>query len=375
LISPVYFSAGTTYRTPPSQRIGTGNALVASFGIDSKQKNVKGAVLYKLRRRYTTRTGDHPNGNIALIENTATNTYLLAVWDVENAQRNFYVCLIECADNFTWDEDKLCLLYWRYNDQFCKEYKYSIITWLMNDSTVMETELEIAYGTDYKLNIIISEAIRRYNTKIPIRIDPERLVLSLLILVMLIYIASLSIKPSARLNIYSQCLNVDLVSPIYVTDSGLECYRPPDYKVYAGDAMKSGFIIDRLDNASGGVLICKLQRKQSPESTGIDRDASNVAQLLVVWRISESNELCADVLLIEHNKRLDEDNLRKLYHKNIGQFRLRHDFAAEIWLLNNNTVLRTTFEIKNEDKLLNITIFELARHKYARTPAYITPKR
>jgi hypothetical protein len=136
LTSPVYFSNSTCHVSPSQQTyIGTASA---SFGIDSNQKAVKGALLYKLQRKCATRAGKK-SSSTAFIENTATNMYLLVVWNVENYVRRLYVCLLECTDDFTWDEDKLWALHHQYNDQFRKDYDYLTNTWLIRGGPGMET--------------------------------------------------------------------------------------------------------------------------------------------------------------------------------------------------------------------------------------------
>jgi hypothetical protein len=142
--------------------------MEASSGIDSRQEDVKGALLYKLQGKYATRTDGKSNDNAASIENTITNVCLLVIWDVGNMQYNFYVCLIECAADFTWDEDKLWKLCRKYNDQFCKGYESNTARWLVNDSTLVKTKLGVTYGSDYKLDIVISEGYGKYNMKRPI---------------------------------------------------------------------------------------------------------------------------------------------------------------------------------------------------------------
>jgi hypothetical protein len=186
----------------------------------------------------------------------------------------------------------------------------------------------------------------------------------------------LPIRPSVKLNIHNQCSNFDLVSPAYITHDRSECYRTPGHKVYAGDTMKSGFII-KSNDVVDGALIYKLQRRQSHESTEIGDDISSAAQLLVVWRISEFKKLYADVLLVEHDERLDWNKykLGKLYRENIDQFKLYPVPVIETWLLDDNTALMTTFKIMDGGQLLNITISEVEEANYERTPAYIDLER
>jgi hypothetical protein len=186
------------------------------------------------------------------------------------------------------------------------------------------------------------------------------------------YTVSLSIQPSFELNIHHQSLNVDLISPTYITSNKLKCHRPPDYKVCAGNTMRSGFIIWSR-NASYGALIYKLQKKQAHESVDMSKDTSNNTHLLVVWNFSE--ELYANVLLVKYDKTFDKDDLKGLYHKNINRFKLHSDSAKEIWLSDDNIALMTTFEIKNEDRTLNVTISEVEKDNDIRMPAHIDHER
>jgi hypothetical protein len=384
LVSPVCFSNGTTCHAASSQQTSTRNSIEASFGIDPKQRRVKGALLYKLQRKRTTGIDNHFNSNAISIENTATNIYLLVAWSIKGfSDDSFYVHLMECTNDFAWGEDKLWALYFDYNDQFYMDHKSNIVVWLMNDSTVMRTKLDITYGSDYKLGIALSEGTGKYDMKEPVKIDPERLVLSLPMLIVLTYTVSLSIQSTIKLNIHNQCLNVDLVSPTYITYEQSEFHRAPDYKICAGNTMLSAFAIDDYDFAiepnetSYGVLIYRLQRKQSHESTEMSQSTSRAAHLLVVWRILNYKELGADVLLVEHGKKFiwSKNDLRKLYDKNTGRFRWFSYSATETWSLDDDVALMITSEIMDEDLVLDITISEVEERNYARIPAHIDMKR
>jgi hypothetical protein len=235
-------------------------------------------------------------------------------------------------------------------------------------NTVMEMKFDVTYRSDYKLDIVISEGTGRYDMKEPLKYDLKRFVSLLLMLIVLIYVVRLDIELSVKLNIRNQCLNVDLVSLAYYTDYGLECYISPDYKVCAGDTMRSGFII-KWDKAYG-VLIYKIQRKQKHES---NENTSSTAHLLVILKISNYNELYADVLLVEYDKGFiwNEKSLEDLYYKNIYPSRLHSSSATEIWSLNDNVALMTTSEMMYEDRILNISISEVERYHITRTPVHI----
>jgi hypothetical protein len=176
LISPVYCSKNATCHISPNQQTDNDNIMEASFGIVSKQKSVKGALLYKLQRKCTTETDNQLDNSIVLIENTTTNMYLLVIWDVKDGYHGFRVCLIEFTDDLPWDEDMLWTLRHRYKRQFLENYKPTIITWLVHGDIVMKTRRDITFESDYKLNIGISERNRGYNMLKPMKIDPKRLV-------------------------------------------------------------------------------------------------------------------------------------------------------------------------------------------------------
>jgi hypothetical protein len=170
LTSPVYCSKNATCCISPNQQTDNDIIIEASFGIAFMQKDFKGVLLYKLEKKYPAKTKN-------LLNDTETNTYLLVFWDVKNEHSHFYVCLLEYTSDFTWDEDKLWALHHQHNDQFYNTYNGRTITWLTHDGTFMRTKLDIKYGSDYKLDIVISEGTGTYNTFSPVQFDPKRLVL------------------------------------------------------------------------------------------------------------------------------------------------------------------------------------------------------
>jgi hypothetical protein len=196
LTSPVYFSTSTRCHISSSQQTSTSTIMEASFGIDSRWEDFKGVLLYKLQRKYITRIDNQLNINTALIEDTAKNIYLLVVWNVDYHKHEFYVFLIECTADFAWDKDKLWVLYWKYYDQIRSDYKSGVITWLIHGDTVMKMRYDVTYGSNYKLNIIISEETEKYNMERPIEIEPKRLVFPLSILIILTYVYIFLVFPS-----------------------------------------------------------------------------------------------------------------------------------------------------------------------------------
>jgi hypothetical protein len=194
LISPVYFSNGTTCHIFPSRQTNASTIMETRFGMDSKQKYFKGALLYKLQRKYAIITDDQSDSSTTSIEDIATNMYFLIAWDIRDHNHIFRVCLIECIDDFIWDEDKLWTLCQKYSRRFYENYKSDRITWLIHGNAVMKTRFEVTYGLDYRLNIIIpegermkiiSKGTRKYNMKEPMKIYPKKSVSPLLMLMVL----------------------------------------------------------------------------------------------------------------------------------------------------------------------------------------------
>jgi hypothetical protein len=177
LISPVYFSNSICHVSPHHQT-DTSNTIEVRFGIDDKQEDFEGALLYKLQRKYANRIDDHANSSAKSIEDATKNMYLLVVWDVKFYHHGFCVCLIECADGFTWNEDKLWALCDRYDHRFHEYDESNTITWLMHDGVVMKTRLDITYESDYQLDVVLSEGIWEHGMEGSIQIDPKRLVSS-----------------------------------------------------------------------------------------------------------------------------------------------------------------------------------------------------
>jgi hypothetical protein len=366
--------------------------MKACFGIVSMQKAFKGVLLYKLQRKYATRSGDHPNSNTAFVENTATNIYLVVIWGVINGHDEFRIWLRECTDNFTWDEDKL----WVFYEKFCFRPSYILyhkqIPWLMRGDTVIKIRHDMTYGSDYKLDIVISEETGKCVMRKSMKIDPERLVLLLSTLIVLIYTIRPSIKSSLKsvihkffsfkkedylkLIIHNQCLNVNLVSSVYIINHRSKCRRSPSAKVYAGDIMRSSFIIRR--NESYGVLIYRLQGKRPYKSTKVDEDTTIAVHFLVIWYISRYKILYADVLLVEHDKAFtwNKDKLVRLYNENRSLLKKYNGTMSDTWFM-DNMVLKTTFSASDlkGNRELNISISEEKKSDDTMRPFYIHPKR
>jgi hypothetical protein len=374
LTSPVYDSNGITHHVSHNQQAGTDNTVEASFGIDFKKGNFRGSLLYKLQRKNAIRTDNRPNSSITFIEDTIPNVYLFVTWFVSSNYRGFHVFLVEFTTDFTWDDDKLWRMFWKYNRPSYLYHLTDLIIWSMSDGTFIRTKRNVRQELAYELDLIISEVTWQYSTMSPLRIDPKRLVLSSSMLIVLIHAISLTIPHSFELTIHNWCSNVDFVSPIYIINDQSDFQAPPDHIVRSGDTMRTS-LISILNIMSYGALIYKLQKRKSHKSIKISEDTSSAVHLLVIWCVSWF-ELYANVLLVGHDERFDwdKDDLRELYNRNIDQFKRFICSATETWSLDNNTTLMTVFEMMN-GQLLNITISEVEEYDYVRTPVHADIRR
>jgi hypothetical protein len=196
-------------------------------------------------------------------------------------------------------------------------------------------------------------------------------------LIILTHVVSSLIQPSFELLIHNRCSNVDFVDRKYVSGAELISRWSPSDDAYAGDTMITGFTI-KSDNASYGILTCRLRRNQTHESTETGGDTSNVVYLLVVWRISGSKELYADVLLVEYYKKFtwNKDELEKLYNENCDWFK-KYVTITDTWSIYDNMTLKTSFKVRSlKGKIeLNIYISEEERDNYAIRPLCFDLKR
>jgi hypothetical protein len=382
LTSPVHYSNSTICYVSPSQQTDIGTTIEAIFGTDSKQCYFKGALLYKLQRKYAIRADCHPNSSTTSIGDAATSIHLLVVWDAGNIQHDFCVCLIECTDDFIWDKDMLCALHKEYNDQFSKDHTSNTSTWLLHGDELMKTRFKVIHGSDYTLNIVISEGTEEHNMKKPMKIDPTRLVLLLLMLIMLIYAISLFTKPSFKLNIHNQCLNIKLVSPIYFGNGAVHLVLSGQ-RTDISTEMKTRFGIDTTRDEFEGALLYRLQKysdnKCNTDTSTTETKENKTTQLymLVTWKVKDSEPLVC-IALVEHAKEFtwNEDELRKLYNINRGWLKKYDNSASYTWFMDDNIALKTFFGIRSLKGNFGLNIFiSEEKDDYAMRPLYVDLER
>jgi hypothetical protein len=169
----------------------------------------------------------------------------------------------------------------------------------------------------------------------------------------LICIFSLALKSLVSLNIHNQCQGISLTSPIYFIHSG-NWHVVPDQEIDANAIMQNRLEFDVGQDISEGALVYKIQTKHD-EST---QDESKSIWLLVAWHGEYTKGLDVCALLVEHNRRLDEDRLKQLYKRRWPSLKERANATGGSWTLNDTTTLTTTIEVMNGDHRWDIFISE-----------------
>jgi hypothetical protein len=154
-----------------------------------------------------------------------------------------------------------------------------------------------------------------------------------------------------ELIIYHQFPGVELISPVYV-GSGVKYYLPPDQRVMAGSTARIGFNIYSIWIMSMGVMIYKLQRKNTDEFNEVtisNEEEETCIQLVMIWKVNISKEFCVALFLIEHDKDYDWDKLLKLA-RHYQLTNIQRGPIEYTWLMHDNTVLMTSLNITREEE-------------------------
>jgi hypothetical protein len=166
-----------------------------------------------------------------------------------------------------------------------------------------------------------------------------------------------------KLVIHNQCHSIELVSPVYAGYS-TTCHLPPDQRISVGSTMQAEFDVALFWIWSIGVLIYRLQRKntdQPNDNIASSEEESTFIQLAIIWKINNSKEFRMVSRLIEHDERhiWNRDELMKLA-KLYKLFNLRHGPIEDTYLMHNHTTLMTSLNVTREEKCykLEVTVSE-----------------
>jgi hypothetical protein len=169
---------------------------------------------------------------------------------------------------------------------------------------------------------------------------------------------SLTLQSPVSLNIYNQCQDINLISPVYFIHGGkwdVVPNREIDVNTMMTNRIEFDFGQDMLD----GALAYRVQR-QHAESDEFVRYGSKGIWLLVVWRGKYTEGLRVIVLLVEHDQEIDwdEDKLRWLHQKYWDLLNVWVKPIKANWALNDATVLTTTIRTRSNSYEQDIFISE-----------------
>jgi hypothetical protein len=159
-----YFSSGARHNEAPAREVDAGNIM--SFELTPFRTMFEGVLMCKLWRK-DVESDNQPE---------LLYTLLLMAWKSEGYKKFYmFVQLLECDKAFRWDEIKPKEYYRRYAGQLSPYTSPIKETWLLPDSTVLMTELELNFTlVNRRLNITISEGTWNECTKRPEWINMKR---------------------------------------------------------------------------------------------------------------------------------------------------------------------------------------------------------
>jgi hypothetical protein len=164
---------------------------------------------------------------------------------------------------------------------------------------------------------------------------------------------SLVLQSPVLLNIHNQCQSINMTSPVYFIHGG-RWPTAPGPEIDMNTVMQNRLEFDSEQDILEGALVYRIQRRHL-EST---QDKLKHIWLLVAWNGKHTKELHVCALVVEHNKRLDEDRLRKLYQKRWPLLKERANITEGNWTLNDMTKLTTTISARNGGYRWDIFISE-----------------
>jgi hypothetical protein len=166
-----------------------------------------------------------------------------------------------------------------------------------------------------------------------------------------------------RLTICHQFPGTELVSPVYA-GIGVICYLSPSQRVNVDSTAQAGFDIHFSRGKPMGILMYELKRKNTKQfnkNVTSSGDETRCIQLVMVWEVNDSRELCVVSYLIEHDKGCiwDKDNLMKLA-KWYKLYDVQYVPIEVTYLMRDNRVLMTRANVTREVECykLDMTISE-----------------
>jgi hypothetical protein len=178
-----------------------------------------------------------------------------------------------------------------------------------------------------------------------------------------------------KLIIHNQFPGIELTSPIYA-GRHVTCCLLPDQSINVDSTIQADFNIDITQHMPTGVLMYKLQRKNTDQSNedGIsNQNEASCVQFVITWIVKNSKGFFADSYLFEHNEGcvLDRDKMLEL-NEYYELTNIQYGTIEETWLMHDNTVLMTSLNVTREECYkLEMTISEGSIKDDTQRPHYI----
>jgi hypothetical protein len=206
-----------------------------------------------------------------------------------------------------------------------------------------------------------------------------------IIVIMLIYVASLEFQLPACIVIHNHCLNTTLTAPVYY-GYGAVCSELSDRQIDIDTKMRISFKIDTIENNFDCALLFKLKKHVESDdqhiietsTTETDENKTRHVYMLVIWGMKDANAFIY-VVLVEHTKGFNwnEDELRRLYYENYDRLKKYDGVTPDTWMIDNNVLLKTKFKLKGSKRnpKLSISISEGRKNDHAIRPFCINLER
>jgi hypothetical protein len=193
----------------------------------------------------------------------------------------------------------------------------------------------------------------------------------MIVVVMLIYTVSLKFQSPTSVIIHNQCLNIELISPVYF-GNGTVYHGLSDQQIDINAAIKIRLEINATQDEFEGALLYKLQMNfHNPHDMDVsttETHVMNYSYMLVAWKMRDS-EPFVHIVLIEYTEKFvwNEDKLKKLYDKSCDRLKKYDDIISDAWIIDDNMTLKTVSKIENLETNfeLNISISEEEKKDHA----------
>jgi hypothetical protein len=177
LTSPVHFTKNTVHHIHLPQQVNSKSRIKASFKTGMYRSTFGGVLLYHLQRKENDEYGDRPDKDISIC------TRLLVVWKFRIDRLYSHAWLIEHESTLVWSKDKLKKLYDVCDSLYDTDIIFNTRRWLLDENTMLQIICEASDEEDFEMNIVISEEKDIPRPQKPLRVDPDRYVPNLLMIV------------------------------------------------------------------------------------------------------------------------------------------------------------------------------------------------